>query len=142
VRVRGGNYRPTNSLVVVQPGLALRAQDGESVLLDFQDAGNVGGVKLQADSVLLEGFEITNAQLDCVQGSVVSTQAVVRRNHIHHCGLFKSAGNYGSCIEAFGSGTLIEKNHVHYSNAQLIYVVGNEITIRNNLIYDAIPPEA
>lgn len=139
--VRQGAYVPAAPIDVTVAGVTLRAYDGEAVTLDLSGAGDDKGVKLRADGVVLEGFEITGAHEECVQGYGTGTHAVVRHNHIHHCGLVKVDDKYQNCMDSDGDGMLIEANVMHDSGSHVLYITGNDVTVRNNILYRSTPPE-
>jgi hypothetical protein len=89
--------------------------------------------------VLLQGFEITNAPEECVS-CWSSNNITIRKNHIHHCGLTLVNGKYQNAIASYGNNLLIEQNEVHDTGSHCMYLTGDGITVRNNLIYRTIAP--
>ncbi len=133
--LRKATYKPAATLVLNIPGLHVQSYNSEPVIVDFVNAGPVVGFELTADSIVLETLEIMNAQQECVESSAGATNAIIRKNHVHHCGLTNVGGKFQNCVDTDGNNTLIEGNRLHDSGSHLVYVVGNGITIRNNLIY-------
>src|SRR5262245_57319483 len=140
ILVRGGRYLRSKPLGIDKSGIALKAYPGEHVTLDFSAATAGNGINYAASGVLLEGFEIANVPEECVS-CWNSNDLVIRRNHIHHCGLTKVNGKYQNAIASYGNHVLIEQNEVHDTGSHCMYLTGDGITVRNNIIYRTIAPE-
>jgi hypothetical protein len=139
VLVRGGRYLRSHSLGIGKSNIALRAYPGEHVTLDFSAATAGNGINYGANGVLLEGFEITHAPEECVS-CWSSSDLIIRRNHIHHCGLTLVGGKYQNGIASYGNNVVIEQNLVHDTGSHCMYLTGYGITVRNNIIYGTIAP--
>jgi len=140
VYVRGGRYLRSKPLGIGKSNIALKAYPGEHVLLDFSAATTGNGINYGANGVLLEGFEIANVPEECVS-CWNSNDLVIRRNHIHHCGLIKVGGKYQNAIASYGNNVVIEQNIVHDTGSHCMYLTGDHIMVRNNVIYRTIAPE-
>jgi hypothetical protein len=139
VYVRGGRYLRSKPLGISKSNIALRAYPGEHVLLDFSAATTGNGINYGANGVLLEGFEIANVPEECVS-CWNSNDLVIRKNHIHHCGLIKVGGKYQNAIASYGNNVVIEQNLVHDTGSHCMYLTGDRIMVRNNVIYRTIAP--
>jgi hypothetical protein len=139
VLVRGGRYLRSGPLGIGKSNFALKAYPGEQVTLDFAAATAGNGINFGSDSVLLEGFEITNAPEECVS-CWSSSNITIRKNHIHQCGLTLVNGKYQNAIASYGNNLLVEQNLVHDTGSHCMYLTGYGITVRNNIIYGTIAP--
>src|SRR5262245_35661093 len=139
VMVRGGRYLRSGPLGIGKSNFALMAYPGEHVTLDFSAATAGNGINYNSNNVLLEGFEITSAPEECVS-CWSSNNVTIRKNHIHNCGLVLVGGKYQNAIASYGNNLLIEQNEVHDTGSHCMYITGDGITIRNNLIYRTIAP--
>jgi hypothetical protein len=139
VMVRGGRYLRSGPLGTGKSNFALMAYPGEHVTLDFSAATSGNGINFNVNYVLLEGFEITNAPEECVS-CWSSNNLTIRKNHIHHCGLTLVNGKYQNAIASYGNNLLVEQNEIHDTGSHCMYITGDGITIRNNLIYRTIAP--
>ena len=139
VLVRGATFVRSGTLNLTKANVTLKAFPGELVKIDFSGASTGNGVNLYADGLVLEGFEITNAPEEGVDGSTFK-YLVVRGNHIHHCGLIEVNGKYQNGIAGYGLNLLIEQNLVHDTGSHNIYVYGTGTIIRNNVIYKTLAP--
>jgi hypothetical protein len=141
IAVRQGTYVPTAPIDLAVPDVTLRATAGEAVTLDLSAAGDVKGIQLRADGVAVVGFEVTGARQECIQGYATGANTIVRHNHVHHCGLALVDGKYQNCLDSDGDGMLIEGNVMHDSGSHVVYITGNDVTVRNNIVYRTTPPE-
>ena len=139
VLVRGATFVRSGPLGLGKANIVLKAYPGELVILDFSGAATGNGINFGADGVVLEGFEITNAPEEGVAGWFTNN-IVIRRNHVHHCGLVLVNGKYQNGVTAYGTNVLIEQNHVHDTGSHNLYIYGDRITVRNNVIYRTIAP--
>jgi len=139
VLVRVGMYMRTTPLGLGKGNIVLKAYPGELVTLNFSGMTSGNGVNFGADGVVFEGFEVTNAPEEGVAGWFTNN-IVIRENHVHHCGLVLVGGKYQNGVTAYGDNVLIEQNHIHDTGSHNMYIYGNGITVRNNLIYRTIAP--
>jgi hypothetical protein len=139
VMVRGARYLRSGPLGIGKSNFSLVAYPGELATLDFSAATAGNGINYGADGVLLEGFEITNAPEECVS-CWSSNNITIRKNHIHHCGLTLVNGKYQNAVASYGNNLLIEQNLVHDTGSHCMYLTGDGITVRNNIIYGTIAP--
>lgn len=145
VLVRGGTYTFTSTTFITRSNFTLKAYPGEMPVLDFTNVRNSNGSDNrglyihQGSNVTVEGFEITGAPAEGIQ--IWSNGTKILRNHIHHCGVLGDAsGTAQDCIDSDANDVLIEGNRIHDSGSHNVYVTGNRITIRNNLIYGIVAP--
>lgn len=145
VLVRGATYTFTSTLFITRSNFTLKAYPGETPVLDFTNARNGDGSDTrglyihQGSNVTIEGLEITGAPAEGIQ--IWSNGTRILRNHIHHCGVQGDAGGTAQdCIDTDADDVLIEGNRIHDSGSHNVYVTGNRITIRNNLIYGIVAP--
>jgi len=139
VLVRAATFVRSGTLGISKGGIVLKAYPGELVKLDFSGASTGNGVNFGANGSTLEGFEITNAPEEGVSTWSTSNN-VVRKNHIHHCGLVLVNGKYQNGLAAYGSYITIEQNLIHDTGSHNIYIYGDHITVRNNVVYKTIAP--
>jgi hypothetical protein len=139
VMVRGAIFVRSSPLGIGKSNFTLMAYPGERVILDFSGALTGNGINFGGNGVTLEGFEITNAPEEGISTWFTSDH-VIRRNHVHHCGLVLVNNKYQNGIAAYGSNILIEQNLVHDTGSHNLYVYGDRITVRNNVIYKTIAP--
>jgi len=145
VLVRAGTYTFTSTAFITRSNFTLKAYPGETPVLDFTNARNTDGSDTrglyihQGTNVTIEGLEITGAPAEGIQ--IWSNATRILYNHIHHCGVQGDAsGTAQDCIDTDADDVLIEGNRIHDSGSHNVYVTGNRITIRNNLIYGIVAP--
>src|SRR5262245_12063548 len=139
VLVRAATFVRSTPLGLGKGGIVLKAYPGELAKLDFSGGTTGNGINFGANNITLEGLEITNAPEEDVSTGSTTTN-VVRKNHIHHCGLVLVNGKYQNGISAYGSYITIEQNLVHDTGSHNIYIYGDHITVRNNVVYKTIAP--
>ena len=137
VLVRGATFMRSSPLGLTKANIVVKAYPGELVKLDLINSSIGNGVNFSADGVTFEGFEVTNAPEEGIAGWFTKN-SVIRRNHVHHCGL--RVVPYQNGVTSYGSNVLIEQNHIHDTGSHNMYLYGNGITVRNNLIYRTIAP--
>src|SRR5262245_33728482 len=141
VMVRGATFMRTVPLGINKANFTLMAYPGEKVTIDFAGAATGNGVNFGtgANGVTFEGFEIVNAPEEGLS-TWSTTNNIVRRNEIHHCGLVQVNGKYQNGIAAYGSYITIEQNLVYDTGSHNLYIYGDHITVRNNVIYKTVAP--
>lgn len=145
VLVRAGTYTFTRTAHVTRSNFTLKAFPNEIPVLDFSNVRNTDGSDNRGlyisggTNVTIEGLEITGAPSECVQ--IWSDGTKILRNHIYNCGVQGDVnGAAQDCIDTDGDDVLIEGNRIHDSGSHNIYITGNRVTIRNNLIYKILAP--
>lgn len=120
VCVEPGRYE--ESITIDKPELTLRSTDPQAAVIDV--TGRASGVRIEADGVTVEGFEIrgdsgTTTGVSIVTSAGATEDITVRANHIH--GMAKAGGGGPFGVASWGllawgdnplSGVLVEDNVV------------------------------
>lgn len=118
--VEPGTY--AESVTVDVEDLTLRATESREAVIDASGAGT--GVRIEADGVTLEGFEVagdggTTSGVSIVTSNGATADITIRDNHLH--GMAKAGGGGPFGFASWGllswgdtplSGVLVEDNHI------------------------------